>query len=224
MGRKQTIERLLVVWAVIGLGSCFFWARYREDRQVYHLKNGLTVEVLPVEPSDVAEVLQMSRWKLHITMPQGASLFKSIVEVRRGGVPTPLHQGLPGVKGHGDYAVFTEVPPSQREFDMKIVLYSPKGSINHDSHIMAWVKCWATPSLQSVENPFSDATGGYNIYANPAPQGDDSFILLDAPTAIPNAAGDAFSFVRGDGRKNAELVLKIAPADSAEPSLFTHGK
>ena len=182
----------------------FLWARHDANRQVYHLKNGLTVEVLPVEPNDLADVFHMSRWKFHITLPPNTNALRTSVQTWRDGKPFPPRQG------------WVEHPMDSNEFDATVIVRTEHGDFQNDPTIKTWFRYGSLTSGFETKNPFrtqaSEVFPSISASVSPIDVEDDGLILMQAMPHTPRLDGGpgTQSF---DPRNTVALVLKWTPED-----------
>ena len=199
------------IFALIAGGTAlsggFVWARHEASRQVYHLKNGLTVEILPVGSNDVADVLGMNRWKFHITMPPHANCLQTTLGVRRTDKPLPSEG-------------WTVMPVEENEFDVSVVLHTEHGKWQDDPQVNGWFKYGNLSMQTQTKNPFrrqkSEVFSGIGT-SNPMEMEDDTFVFMSSMVEQPNK--DGINAVPYIPYRFAKIVVKWEPyyAEGASP-------
>ncbi len=155
--------------------------RHWTNPYTYRLSDGTVVETIKPAPNEIAETLQMKRWRFHITLPQSgdADSFVCGIELRKDGKPA---------------SVITEFPfhvPQGRSMDVA-VCFSPE---NHNWYTGRQFDIWDSDNFpptgdatstgsRRYPNPFVGMDGGMSTYTSvttfndPHRQKDQSFVLM----------------------------------------------
>ncbi len=87
---KQTLYYVLISFLGLLLASCTRVV-HRAENQPFRLPNGLSVQPIRIETSDLSQTLEVKMWKFKVTPPKPNSRFNCSLELhQRGRRPTPL--------------------------------------------------------------------------------------------------------------------------------------
>lgn len=132
----------------------------------HKLPNGLRVEILPAEKSDVARVLGVKMWKFKVTRPKAGQLLNCQLLVRRKG------KAIATLGGVGTAEVTASQNPS---IDVLIGLHPLKDSWSESDEVKSLIGTGSGGSPSVHKNPFKDLSIGYG---DATLQKDGSFLLM----------------------------------------------
>jgi hypothetical protein len=151
--------------------------------EVYLLKNGLRVEVLPYEQNDIAQALDMRMHRLKVTWPSARPEIDTLnfnLEVRRKDRPVQRIGGLGITRGE------------KLQHEVLINLYPLEGSWGESEKMKAMVQTAGGRGSNVVRNPFFKRRGGLNFKCEFSDK-DDSFTLIDTRSEQDHTARSAAS-------------------------------
>ena len=209
MGRRHisgtaAASAAAVVLAIGGL----VWTARQPKRYSHHFKNGLIVEVLPVQPNDVADRLEWRRWKYHVTLPPNTNALKCSLEVWRDGVPYAPQRDHLGGLGSGGFG--------STEFDVSVILRTEHSDWKNDAQMISWVGDGGGGATSKAANPFRNVTisgMSFNGFTNTTVE---NYVLLEK--IYPELSDrKTIGGVPYDYHHGFSLVLKMKPERWPDP-------
>ena len=172
MKRQRVFAVLALMSATISATAVGRWWGYRQAGYLtYHLKNGLTVEVLPMKPSERADDFCINRRNFHITMPPHAHFLRTRTEIWIDDTPFPISQGEFGS------------PFLEKDFDASLCVMRTNGDKGEPLRRLRGAYKYGHFTVQAdTRNPFysDNKMVVFNTIANDATikTDDDGFVLM----------------------------------------------
>ena len=189
MQLKQLFQYSMVA-IICGLASC------KSSTPVQTLPSGLRVQVVPVEKSDIVQVLDVKMWKFIVTLPKPNQTLLCNLELRRKG---KMFQTAGGV---------SVGPISDAQAEVFVGLHPLGDSWSKSDKFKSYVRVAGSGSSGIKNNPFK-VFSSFG-YGDAVLQKDGSFLLM------VGSKGKSADWPLEDSNDIA-LVLKMTPLDEKYP-------
>lgn len=165
------------------------------DDRTFESLDGLKITPLDVQPDEIAEILDIERWKFYVVLPEPDLKIAYKLELRQPGkAPVILAKD--------------EATADTTDEEVLVALYSMDTSLSRDDEIKYYLKTANGKSHFIIPNPFKDFAVGQE--SRPATvQPDGSFLLTRFFVGFPKSGEE---MIYSDENEN-KLVFTIERAD-----------